>query len=132
MIQEAAMSGPHVPMPPIDSYHTPFPPLAHADGSRAPLALHASMTSSGVPLQVTSNDFSPSLAASPPATIYPVPPAPLNSASNFVPIAPPATADNYRVPLAPLATSTSNVHFEKPMTLFSVRLAMKSNANESS
>lgn len=41
-----------------------------------------------------------------------------------------APPDNHRVPLAPLALGTSNVHFEKPMTLFSVGLAMKWNARK--
>lgn len=126
------MRGSHAPLPPIDNYHTSLPPLAPAGGSHAPLALHPPMTSSGVsmPPQATANSFPASLAALPPATIYPVPPTPLNSASNFAPMALPTTADNYRVPLATLAPGTSNVHFEKPMTLFSVRFSMKTNARK--
>lgn len=119
------MRGSHAPLPPIDNYHTSsLPPLAPAGGLPAPLALHAPMISSGVPMPPQAT-FPASLAGSPPATIYPVPPAPPNSISNFLPMAPPASADTYRVPLATLAPGTSNVHFEKPMTLFSVRLAMK-------
>lgn len=126
-IQEAAMRSFRAPLPPVDNYHTSLPPLAPAGG--ALLALHAPMTSSGVPMppQAISNNYPVSLAASPSATSYPVQLAPLSSAGNFLPMAPPAIADNHRLPLAPLAPGTSNVHFEKPMTLFSVSLARKRN-----
>lgn len=121
------MKGSRAPLPPIDNYHPILPPLAPAGGSHASLALHAPTASSGVPmpLQASSNNFPASFTAAPPATIYPVPPAPQNSACSFAPMAPPASAENYRVPLGPLTPGTSNVHFDKPMTLFSVSLAIK-------
>ena len=124
MNREATMRGSCIPLPANDTYHTSLPPLAPAGSSHAPLVLHATMTGSGasMPPPATSNSYPASLAVSPPATIYPLPPDPLNSASNFVPMAQPATAESHRVPLAPLAPGTSNVHFEKPMTLFSASL----------
>ncbi|MCJ1466101.1 hypothetical protein MMC07_004720 [Pseudocyphellaria aurata] len=113
------MRSSRAPLPPVDNYHTSLPPLAPAGG--ALLALHGPMTSSGVPMppQAISSNYPVSLAASPSSAIYPVQLAPLSSASTFLPMALPATADNHRLPLAPLTPGTSNVHFEKPMTLFS-------------